>query len=258
MRLVASGWDNDIYRLGPSLSVRLPRRAEAVPLMHNEQRWLPVLRPVLPVAIPDILRQGAPDALYPWPWSINTWLPGTPATGVPVPGRLSFAADLAAFMSALHVPAPADAPSNPVRGVALSTRSEAMDRRFATGRVPPALRPLWNELVRIPAWTGPRLWLHGDPHPANMLVGEDGRLSGIVDFGDLTAGDPATDLAAAWLAFDAPARSVFRAALDVDDATWERARGWALNIGAAIAADVDPTPEMAAIAEHALREVQLP
>ncbi|MET7395755.1 aminoglycoside phosphotransferase family protein [Dactylosporangium sp. NPDC005572] len=258
VRLVASGWDNDIYRLGSSLSVRLPRRIEAVSLMHNEQRWLPLLRPVLPVAVPDLVRLGSPDADFPWPWSVNTWLPGSPATTVPVPARLAFAAQLASFMTALHVPAPASAPRNPVRGVPLSTRSPAMERRFATGRVPLALRPLWNDLVRVPAWDGPPLWVHGDPHPANLLVGADGLLSGVVDFGDLTAGDPATDLAAAWLVFDAPARAVFRGGLDVDEATWERARGWALNIGAAIAADVDPTPEMAAIAHHALHEVELP
>ncbi|WP_238013625.1 aminoglycoside phosphotransferase family protein [Dactylosporangium sp. AC04546] len=258
VHLVASGWDNDIYRLGPSLSVRLPRRVEAVSLMHNEQRWLPLLRPVLPVAVPDLVRLGAPSGDFPWPWSVNTWLPGAPATTVPVPARLAFAAQLASFLTALHVPAPAAAPRNPVRGVPLSTRTPAMSRRFATGRVPAVLRPLWNDLVLVPLWDGPPVWIHGDPHPANLLVGADGLLSGVVDFGDLAAGDPATDLAAAWLVFDAPARAVFRSGLDVDEATWERARGWALNIGASIAADVDPTPEMAAIADHVLREVQLP
>ncbi len=40
------------------------------------------------------------------------------------------------------------------------------------------------------------MWVHGDLHPANVVV-SDGTLSGIVDFGDLFAGDPAWDLAAA-------------------------------------------------------------
>ena len=41
-------------------------------------------------------------------------------------------------------------------------------------------------------------------------------------------GDPACDLIAAWMFLPAEARGVFRAALDVDDATWARGRGWAL------------------------------
>jgi aminoglycoside phosphotransferase (APT) family kinase protein len=298
LSLVASGWDNAIYRLGSTLSVRLPRRRIAADLLRNEQRWLPVLAGSLPVPIPAPVRVGVATPAFPWPWSVNEWLPGSAVADMPVAPRAAFAEQFAAFMTALHVPAPADAPANPVRGVPLRTRGRAMEERFATGLVPSDLRGLWDELVAVPEWSGPPLWVHGDMHPGNLLAAWDGhaseratgggdrlvlgggnalrpgggdgtgsrggaatglggRLTAVIDFGDLTSGDPASDLAAAWLVFDAPGRALFRSALaDVDDATWQRARGWALNIAAAMAVDTTGTPQMAAVAEHALREVR--
>lgn len=261
LRPVAAGWDNAVYRLGEHLCLRLPRRRAAAGLIRNEQRWLPRLAPALPLPVPVPVRVGVPSAQYPWPWSITPWLPGTPVTRMPVERRAALAGPLARFLTALHVPAPREAPANPVRGVPLATRAEAMAQRFAAGRVPAALRALWDELVAVPGWSGPPLWLHGDPHPGNLLADPGGALGAVIDFGDLTAGDPATDLAAAWLVFDAPARAAFRDALrpglgDDEDA-WQRGRGWALNIGAAVAADPTAPPEMVAMAGHTLRQVRL-
>ena len=266
LRLAANGWDNTVFRLGDAWSVRLPRRAVAVPLLVNEQRWLPHLAALLPVPVPVPVAVGTPAGEYPWPWSINRWLPGRPATAVPVAERGAFAADLARCFAALHVPAPPGAPVNAFRGVPLADRAVAVRDRLAgvgfPAPDPGALLRVWAAALAAPPWTGPPVWLHADPHPANLLVGADGRLAALIDFGDLTSGDPATDLAAAWMVFDAPGRAAFRAALTdlvpVDGATWLRARGWALSIGSAVAASSADNPEMAAIAAHALTQVLLP
>ena len=86
----------------------------------------------------------------------------------------------------------------------------------------------WNECLVTPQWAKPPRWLHGDLHPANLLV-HGGRIAAVVDFGDISGGDPANDLSVAWMMLPANVRSVFRAAVGaVDDDTWERARGWAL------------------------------
>ncbi|WP_129669090.1 aminoglycoside phosphotransferase family protein [Phytoactinopolyspora endophytica] len=264
--LVANGWDNVIYRMGDDLCVRLPRRQVAVELTLNEQRWLPALAERLSVAIPAPVRVGVPGHGYPWPWTIGPWFDGLSAADVPLDARSAAAADLATFMAELHVSAPDDAPRNPVRGVPLETRTAAVRERLDTGMIPEAdaLWAVWSELVETEPWPGPPVWVHGDPHPANVLLRQepdsgDMRLAAVLDFGDLTSGDPATDLAAAWMVFDGQARAAFRSALDelagMDAQTWARARGWALNMGTAIAAHSDDNPRMAQIGRHVLEQV---
>jgi aminoglycoside phosphotransferase (APT) family kinase protein len=257
--LVANGWDNVIYRLGADLCVRLPRRAVAVDLIRHEQRWLPGLAARAGAVVPAPLRAGEPGDGFPWPWSICPWFEGRPAADVPPAGRAPAATDLAEFLARLHAPAPAGAPRNPWRGVPLTDRDPAVRERLAAT---PDLLALWERLVRAPAWTGPPYWVHGDLHPANLVLApsEPARLAAVIDFGDLTSGDPATDLATAWLTFDAAGRAAFRARYDAlthtDEDTWVRARGWALNLATAVGVHSDDNPRMAAISAHALAEVR--
>jgi aminoglycoside phosphotransferase (APT) family kinase protein len=107
--------------------------------------------------------------------------------------------ELAAFLKALHVPAPADQPINPFRGLHIAERAsrfEASLPRAKARRPFDALTALaaWNRALAAPRWDGPPLWLHGDLHPAKVLT-HAGRLAAVIEFGDITAGDPATDLA---------------------------------------------------------------
>ena len=232
---LANGWDNVMFRLGDDLTVRLPRRAQAVDLVRNEQRWLPSLAGRLPLPIPAPVRHGGPGEGYPWPWSICPRMPGAVAGHRPEGDRLGHARDLGAFLAALHRPAPPDAPENPVRGGRLDDRDGLTQEHFmAVADVidAPAAVDAWEHHLGLPVWRGVPLWLHGDLHPANGLVA-DGAGSAIIDFGDLTAGDPATDLAVAWMCLPAPVRPAFRVAAAVtDDDTWARARGWALSLAA--------------------------
>jgi aminoglycoside phosphotransferase (APT) family kinase protein len=89
---------------------------------------------------------------------------------------------------------------------------------------------LWEPALNAPAWDRPPVWFHGDFHTGNLLT-KGGRLSAVIDFGGLGIGDPACDLMVAFTLMSARSRAAFRAALDVDDATWLRGRGWALATG---------------------------
>jgi aminoglycoside phosphotransferase (APT) family kinase protein len=81
-------------------------------------------------------------------------------------------------------------------------------------------------------------------------------MSAVIDFGDLTAGDPAADMAVGWMLFDASTRTVFREALtDTDDETWARAWGWALALSVAFLANSADNAIIAAIAARTLAEV---
>ncbi|MFF4350210.1 aminoglycoside phosphotransferase family protein [Streptomyces sp. NPDC001530] len=230
LRPVAGGWDNQLWRLGDELAVRLPRTQRAPGLLRKEHHWLPVLAPRLPLPVPTPLRIGEPSALFPKAWTIAAWIPGEPGDRVSITQGHHAADILAGFLRALHLDAPAEAPANPMRGVPLRTLTHHFDKQFqaVASRVSGDVRDVWDEAVSAPGWEGPPVWLHGDLHPANVVV-TDGTLSGVIDFGDLCAGDPATDLAAAWLLLPAGAASqFFDAYADADASMIQRARGWAV------------------------------
>ncbi len=251
------GWDNALFRLGTDLVVRLPRREVADALMVAEQRWLPGLRTHLGVPTSAPLRVGLPDFGYPWHWSVCRWIDGVSGLTVPRAERSPSARPLAQFVIDFQQPAPPDAPVSLVgRGGSLAVRDDVVRQRLAS--LPPlpgipaeGLLHAWEAAIAAPVWSQEPLWLHGDLHPANVVLGPGGVLAGVVDFGDLCSGDPATDLAAAWLHFDADGRDAFRAEVErlrpTDDATWTRARGWALSVGSAMAASSDDAPAFLAL-----------
>ena len=237
LRLLDTGWDNVTMRLGDDLLVRLPRRAEAAALIVHEQRWLAELAPRLPLEIPSPVRVGRPFETYPWHWSVVPFFEGKTAD-LEEPG-VDQAEVLGAFLRALHTHAPPDAPRNPVRGVALEARRVAIEARLerleaVTSSITPVHRALWRRALAAPIDTEPR-WLHGDLHPRNVVVAA-GRFAAIIDWGDVTAGDVATDLASVWMLFEAPEvrARVFESYGPVSDATLARARGWAIGFGATL------------------------
>ncbi|MGH9276026.1 MAG: aminoglycoside phosphotransferase family protein [Acidimicrobiales bacterium] len=242
---VAPGWDNVIYRLGDDLTVRLPRRAMSAELVLHEQRWLPELAAGLPLPIPAPLRRGVAGRGYPWAWSIGPWFPGKPIEHRPPRDWREVATRLGEFLAALHKLAPPGAPANPYRGTPLRDRTARLEvglEALGTTIERDLVLERWAAIVEAPAWSGPPLWLHGDLHSLNLLVNH-GRLSAVIDFGDMTAGDPATDISAAWIVLPASVRHAFRAAAGgqspVDDDTWRRAQGWALALGIAYMAGDD-------------------
>ena len=239
LSMLAFGWDNVVWRLGEELTVRLPRRQVAAELIEHEQRWLALLAPRLPIPVPVPLRTGQPSSDYPWPWSVCSWLPGEPAASHP-PRASEAAEQLGAFVRAMRSNAPDDAPRNSYRAVPLVERAPFLEERVGRlgdviGSTP--LLSMWSESLQVPAWSGHPQWQHGDLHPANILVA-GGAVSAVIDFGDLTAGDPAADVSVAWMMFDSPdTRAVFRQSAGAqDEDLWERARGNAIAFTVAVLA----------------------
>ena len=258
LRPLAHGWDNVSFRLGDDLVVRLPRRAAAADLMLHEQRWLGALAPDLPLPIPAPVRVGGPGRGYPWPWSVVPWLAGTSWEAAPPTDTGRAAHRLGGFLAALHVPAPVDAPHNPLRGVPLAARAERFDAAVGElgGRIDGArCRASFAELASADVWDGAPVWLHGDVHPLNLVVADD-ELAAVIDFGDICAGDPATDLAIAWMVLPPGDHRTFRASAGarhaIDDATWQRARAWALALAVAFLAGSDDHPVIASIGRRTL------
>lgn len=255
VEVMANGWDNVMCRVGDELVARLPRREMAVRFLVHEQRWLPVLGPRLPLPVPAPVRIGRPGLGYPWPWSIVPYLPGQVAAHSPARDA---AVGLGRFLAALHTPAASDAPANPVRGVPLAVRAATLAENLdAVAHLVDrgAVIRVWEAALAAPAWDGPPVWLHGDLHPANILVHE-GRVSAVIDFGDITSGDPATDLSVAWMLLSPEERDAFRVAYGAaDEGRWVRARGWALALSLVFLAHSADNPLLARIGRRTIDAV---
>ncbi|MFI6390336.1 aminoglycoside phosphotransferase family protein [Nonomuraea sp. NPDC050547] len=225
------GSDHMIYRLGEELAVRLPRHTGAIEQAAKELEWLPRLAPHLPLAIPVPVAVGRPDFGYPWPWGVARWLEGEVATVEALADSGEAAAELAAFLLALQ--GFAAVPESELSAESLAARDRST--RAAIARADgafdgAAMTALWEEALAAPEWGRDPVWFHGDFHTGNLLT-VGGRLSAVIDFGGLGAGDPACDLTIAYTLMSPAGRTAFRAALDVDEATWLRGRGWALTTG---------------------------
>lgn len=232
----SAGTDNAMYRLGDDLAVRLPRIPWAIEQVDKEQRWLPVLAPSLPLAVPTPVAIGLPGEGYPWRWSVYRWLDGEDATTARLVDPDQTATDLGRFVASLHridtTGGPGSGEHNFSRGGPLAERDEETRDAIASVRRmfdAAALTEAWDAAVRAPEWNRAGVWIHGDLQPGNLLV-VDGHLDAVIDFGGLGVGDPACDLLPAWNLFDPGSRVLFREALGIDDATWARGRGWALSI----------------------------
>jgi aminoglycoside phosphotransferase (APT) family kinase protein len=268
LRLVpAQGTDNVVFRLGAEFSARLPRKPAAVRSLLIEREWLPRVGPQLPLAVPLPVASGEPSDAYPFPWMVCTWLSGTPLP----PGGVLRAGDvdlLAEFVVALRGLDSEGGPqvqpgqrAGPVAAYDAVARA-ALDETSAlqaAGRIEPdlvdeqAAASVWRAAVEAPPWQAPGVWVHRDLIASNLLT-VAGRLSGVLDFGGLAVGDPAGDVMAAFHVFSDESRSRFRAAVGADDATWARARGWALTQGLeALPYYLDTHPGMVAMAHRVIR-----
>jgi aminoglycoside phosphotransferase (APT) family kinase protein len=258
----SAGTDHAIYRLGEHMAVRLPRIGWAIEQIDKEHQWLPRLAPLLPLAIPVPLGKGRPGEGYPWNWSVCPWLDGENATLDRLADPRQAATDLAAFVTALWRIDPTNGPlagkHNFGRGVPLATRDAptraaiaALDGTLDTD----ALTMAWDAALAARVWDRPPVWVHGDLQSGNLLAVQ-GRLSAVIDFGGLGVGDPACDLMVAWSLFSGESRDVYRANTQVDDATWDRGRGWALSVALiALPYYRDSNPTFADMAHRTIDEV---
>jgi aminoglycoside phosphotransferase (APT) family kinase protein len=233
-QVVPGGWDNRTFRLGDDLVVRLPSGEGYAAQPHRERAAIRALAPRLPQPIPEPVGFGSPGEGYPFHWSIYRWLDGVRASATTITDDVGLARDLSSFLRALHrvdgEGGPLPGLENWYRGASLTVwedrTRDAIEALEGTVDTAGAVR-VW-EAALAATWTGTDVWVHGDTSPGNLLLDQQGKLSGVIDFGCVCVGDPACDLRIAWTLFDGESRKTFREALPLDEGTWARARGWAL------------------------------
>lgn len=265
-RVASSGTDNAMYRLGRDRAVRLPRIPGAAPQVVKEQQWLPRLAPHLPLPIPVPLADGEPGEGYSFKWSVCPWLVGENATLEHISSPEQMAADLAHFIKSLQRIDPTGGPlpkHDGARGVPLVRRDTATraaitnlhDLNMFTTHKAEVATTIWENALHAPMWEREGVWIHGDLQSGNLLA-QRGRLSAVIDFGAMYIGDPACDTMPAWNLFSAEIRETFRRALQTDDATWARGRGWALSTAViALPYYYRTNPSLANISRHSIAEV---
>jgi aminoglycoside phosphotransferase (APT) family kinase protein len=252
----STGTVNAIYRLGDHLQARLPRVQDWAQDLNREWYWLPKLAPRLSLRVPEPVGKGRPGSSYPFSWAIYGWIDGQPYSDELVDDERQAAEDLAQFVVELRRIDPVGAPRGgrrPLRELDAVTRAAIESARNVIDS--DAATTAWERALEAPAWKGTSVWVHTDLLRPNLLV-HGGRLHAVIDFGGVGVGDPAADVIAAWSVFSQTGRAVFRGALDVDDSTWSRARGFALHQAVMIIPYYGETnPGFVALARHTVEEV---
>jgi aminoglycoside phosphotransferase (APT) family kinase protein len=227
------GWDNRTFHLGSDMSVRLPSSESYAPQAEKEQTWLPFLTQKLPLQIPVLIAKGKSSQKFPYKWGVYKWLYGDNLELELLNDISRFARDIAHFLTQLQKVNTENAPlagqHSFYRGAlldiyhaetikAIQNLSELIDVNLAS--------EIWNKAVKT-KWEKPPVWFHGDVAKGNILT-KNGELHAIIDFGCCGIGDPACDLVIAWTFLSEQSRQVFKSELDLDEATWQRGRAWAL------------------------------
>lgn len=252
----STGTVNAIYHLDPDLYVRLPRLGIWAESLEREWTWLPKLEPHISLHIPKPLARGKPTNGYPYPWVIYHWLEGDPYQDHLISDECQVASDLVNFILELQRIDMLGAPRggrSPLIELDAATRAAIEASRGVINAE--AVSAAWARSLESPPWNGKPVWIHGDLLKSNLLV-QGGRLYAVIDFGGVGIGDPAADVVPAWSVFNQAGRETFRQALDVDDGTWSRARGYALHQALLIIPYYPETnPEFVTMAKRTVEEI---
>lgn len=244
---LAVGWDNTAYRVNDVYVFRFPRRQIAVDLIETEVRLLPAVAPRLPLAVPVPTLVGCPERRFPWPFAGYRMLPGRTAcrAALDEDQRLRAAEPLARFLTALHAfpiqeATRLGAPPDTLGRLDLAQHAPTIRARLeeiARAGLVDDLRPLRRMLEEVAEAPAPRATalVHGDLYARHLLVDDQDRPTGVIDWGDLHVGDPAVDLALVHSFLPPSAHGVFCHSYGpVDERTWRLARLRALHHSAAV------------------------
>lgn len=235
------GWDNTVFRVGTEYVFRFPRRKVAIKALKMESKILPKLIDYIsiPYSMPLFLGEGNND--YPAPFLGYNYLTGELPIELTDDQRALSATTLAQFLKKLHTFPVRIAQENGVQHdhrnlTDIALRKEKI-RKF-TSDISHHLkndeyRAISNylDMLKMDRVRQKYVLLHGDLHFKNMLTDSNGRVSGIIDWGDINIGHPACDLNVVYSFLPQYARSdFFKVYGDVDEETKVLARLVAIYI----------------------------
>lgn len=202
------GWDNNVYLVGEEFIFRFPRRKIAVDSIRLEGRMLKKLEDNITIPYPKPMFYGEGDRDYPFPFLGYTYVPGEFPIGLTNEQRSLSVSLLAQFLRKLHSFPVGIAQDNGVpvdhrKLTEITQRKEKMQKflsHHAAHLTEEEYRTIavYLSQLKIERAQPREVFLHGDLHFKNMLVDKEGKLSGIIDWGDMNIGHPACDLNVAY------------------------------------------------------------
>jgi aminoglycoside phosphotransferase (APT) family kinase protein len=235
IKLLGIGWDNTAYLINDTFVFRFPRRTISLPLLNTELHVLPKIASRLPLAIPYPEWAGSPAKGYPWSFTGYRMMPGITACSVDLSEdeRIKLTEPLARFLAALHaIPISPDLESRLQWDVHGKLDADRVIRQIKINleeldflgllEKRNQFDPVMEQKFRTPLNS---TIVHGDFYVRHLLVDENRRVSGVIDWGDVHIGDPAVDLSIAHSFLPSQAHDKFRAIYgEISKETWELAR----------------------------------
>jgi aminoglycoside phosphotransferase (APT) family kinase protein len=233
-----NGWDNTAFLVDDALVFRFPRRRVAVALLEAEIALLPLISAQLPLAIPAPCFVGVPSTSYQAPFAAYPLIRGVTADSLPLSekSRSQLAEPLGGFLRALHAidPAPLRERGLPLDELGRLDHEKrlSMTRERLRAHEVHGVAGRWQSLLTwleehppLPSPACERRVLHGDLYARHVILDAHARPAGVIDWGDIHFGDPALDIAIAFLLLPQRAHAAFRVAYGaIDERTWNAAR----------------------------------
>ncbi|HEX3649746.1 MAG TPA: aminoglycoside phosphotransferase family protein [Pseudonocardiaceae bacterium] len=232
-RVSAQGTVNSIFRIGDLLAARFPLQGDVESARRSLAAEAEAARELsgrTRFPTPEPVASGEPGAGYPLPWSVQSWVPGTPADDADPAGSVGFARDLGEFILGVRaIDTRGRTFGGQGRGGVIASQDAWLDTCFEHSEHlldVSVLRRMWHAMRELPRGDAPDVMNHGDLIPGNVLVSR-GRLAGVIDVAAFGAADPSLDLVGAWHLLDAGPRQALRERIGCGDLEWERGRAWA-------------------------------
>ncbi|PFA68304.1 phosphotransferase [Bacillus sp. AFS015802] len=237
IRIIDYGFDNTVMKVNENWIFRFPRREIAVRLLETEGKLLPLLEDRgLDLQIPVPVHYGKPSSLYKWPFLGYRFVEGTlPSRADAVLREGGTAIRLARFLKKLHGTDPSEAekrgvPYDEMDRLNVEKRKAVVEKNTHEIKklgLFPQVADLERYLDHLPGKPLPQetILVHGDLHFKNIVVDEEGVLSGIIDWGDAHLGHRAIDLNLVYCFLTPKGREVFfREYGEVEEVELEYAR----------------------------------
>jgi aminoglycoside 2''-phosphotransferase len=204
---ITQGWDSFVLDINNELIFRFPMREDVIAYLQKEIRLLPILEEALSTPIPQFSYIGHGDENYPFMFVGYPKLGGLALDdeGISTEQLAALAPALATFLNELHSFPVAQAIQNGVQGHTPAQWREIYQERYADLQV--RIFPLLDKQLRMKS---EQLWedflenealfafkpvlIHCDLACEHIFCDLlRGILTGVIDWGDATIGDPALD-----------------------------------------------------------------